>query len=407
MRTTTTVLVLLLVACSHKSDTPQNGAGKRGTAGGGPVEYPVDVAPLVTRKMQYTVSAPGSLDSFQTVQITAAVSGICDRVAFKEGQDVKAGEVLATIESERYGLALEQAKTAVEKAQAALKSAQAALDRRLEAQKESPGVVAGEEIEQKQTAVDSAKADLDAAKEAQKVAALNLRDSSVRTPIEGIVQTRTVQQGQFLQTGAVLATIIQRDPMLLRFQVTEEDARRLQTGMPCSLQLKESTLTYTAKITLVAGAADPTTRMVPVTAQLDPTEHQYSLRPGAFCSVTVPIGTARPGIVVPSLAVQPTERGNVIYVVDDKHIAHQEIVRVGMHTADGSLELASGATAGQLMVVRGVDPLSDGAPVKVQSTTTLEAAENEAAAQAAAAAGSGSGSGTGSSSSSVGSGSGR
>ncbi|HEY1558355.1 MAG TPA: efflux RND transporter periplasmic adaptor subunit [Kofleriaceae bacterium] len=393
-------LVIVIAACSHKSDSPQGGnGGRRGGTGGGPLQYPVDVAPLVTRQMQYTVNAPGSLDAFQQVQITARVAGVCDRVAFAEGQEVKAGEVLATIESERYSLALEQAKTLTAKATATLKSAQAALDRRLAAEKQSPGVVAGEEIEQKQTAVDSAKADLDAAKEAEKVAALNLRDSSVRTPIQGVVQTRTVQQGQFLNPGAVLATIIQREPMLLRFQVTEEDARRLSTGMPATLQLKESPLTYDAKITLVAGAADPTTRMVPVTAQLDETKHQYSLRPGAFCEVSVPVDKARPGIVVPSLAVQPTEKGNVIYVVDDKHIAHAKVVKLGMHTADGGIEIAQGATPGDVMVVRGIDPLTDGAPVKVQATTTLEEAEKTAAQQAqgaAAAAGSGTDTGSGS-----------
>ena len=389
---TRTLVLLLVLGCSHKADSPQTAAGgKRGS--GVKLQYPVDIAPLVTRQMQYVVSAPGSLDAFQTVQITAEVAGVCDRVQFAEGQEVKAGQVLATIESERYAVALDQAKTAVAKANAALKSAQAALARRVEAQKEEPGVIAGEEMEQKQTAVDSAKADLDAANEGQHVAELNLRDSSVRAPIAGVVQTRTVQRGQYLNPGNVLATIIQREPMLLRFQAKEEDARRLQAGMPCSLQLKESPLTYTAKITLVAGAADPTTRMVPLTAQLDPTTHQYSLRPGAFCQVTVPIGAARPGIVVPLLAVQPTDKGNVIYTVDDKHIAHAEVVRLGMQTADGGVELASGATEGQMMVVRGIDPLAEGAPVIVKSTTTLAEAE---AAAAAAAAGSGSGAGSGS-----------
>ena len=380
-------------SCSHKADSPQSGvAGKRGGSGGGKLQYPVDVAPLVTRQMQYNVTAPagGTLSAFQTVQITAKVAGVCDRIEFAEGKDVTAGQVLATIESERYAVALEQAKTGVEKAAAALKSAQAALDRRLAAQKESPGVVAGEEIEQKQTAVDSAKSDLDAAREAQKVAELNLRDSSVRSPIAGVVQSRNAQQGQYLNPGNLVATIIQRFPLLVNFQVTEEDARRLQPGMATNLQLRESTLNYTAKITLVAGAADPGTRMVPITAQLDPTEHQWSLRPGAFCKVNVPVGAMRPAIIVPALAVQPTEKGQVIYIVDDKNIAHAEVVRTGMNTSDGGVELATGATVGQMMVVRGTDPLTDGAPVVVKNTTTLAEAE---AAAAAAAAGSGTGSG--------------
>jgi len=114
--------------------------------------------------------------------------------------------------------------------------------------------------------------------------------------------------------------------------------------------------------------------MVPITAQIDQTDHQYWLRPGAFCEVTVPVGNARQGIVVPSLAVLPTEKGNVVYIVDDKHIAHTRVVELGMHTAEGGVELTRGVKAGELLVVRGIEPLTDGAPVKLGSTLTLDAA---------------------------------
>jgi membrane fusion protein, multidrug efflux system len=361
------IAIALMASCSKPSDAP---TAKRGAK----LEYPVDVATLEPRQMQYAVTAPGSIDAFQQVQITARVAGAVDKVGFVEGQVVKAGDVLVAIESERYTIAVAQASSALLKAQATQKAAEAALERRLTATKDSPGLIPGEEIEQKQTTVDTAKADVESARQALRIANLNLRDSSVRAPIAGVVQTRTVQQGQYLQAGAVLATILQRDPMLLRFQVTEQDAPRLQTGMAATLQLKESTRQFTAKISLVADAADPATRMVPITAQIDQTDHQYWLRPGAFCEVTVPVGNARQGIVVPSLAVQPTEKGNVVYIVDDKHIAHTRVVELGMHTAEGGVELTRGVKAGELLVVRGIEPLTDGAPVKLGSTLTLDAA---------------------------------
>jgi RND family efflux transporter MFP subunit len=369
MTRTLALITLALVAagcsCSKKSAEQ---AGRHAPK----LEYPVDVAKLETQHVQYSVTAPGSIDAFQQVQITARVAGAVDKVAFVEGQQVKAGDVLVSIESERYAIALAQSKTAVDKADANLKAAESALARRLSAQKESPGLVPGEEIEQKQTAVDSAKADLAAANESQHVAELNLRDSSARAPIAGVVQTRTVQQGQYLQPGAVLATLLQREPMLLRFQVTEQDAPRLKPGMEATISLRESARSFTAKLTLISDAADPTTRMVPVTGQIDPTDHQYWLRPGAFCEVTVPVGDARPGIVVPALAVQPSEKGNIVYVVDDKSIAHAKVVELGMHTALGGIELTRGVSPGDTLVVRGIDLLSDGAPVKVNNTVTLE-----------------------------------
>jgi membrane fusion protein, multidrug efflux system len=361
----TLIIALALAACS-KADAPD----KKGVK----LQYPVDIATLEVRSMQYTVNAPGSLDAFQIVQITARVSGAVDKVAFSEGAEVAKDAVLASIDSERYEIAVEQAKSALNKANATQKSAETALERRLVAQKASPGLVPGEEIEQKQTAVETAKADVDAAKQALRVAQLNLRDSSVRTPIAGIVQTRTVQMGQYLAAGAVLATILQRDPLLLRFQVTEVDALRLSAPMKCTFSLRN--YSHKATIKLVGGAADPATRLVPVTAEVDPIEkdNEKWLRPGAFVQVSIPVDAPRQGIVVPGLAIQPTDKGNVVFVVDDKSIVHATVVELGMHTPDGLVELTRGVKVGQEIVVRGIEPLSEGAPVKITSKITLEQA---------------------------------
>jgi len=393
--------LVLAAACGKATDTPTS--GKHGQK----LQYPVDIAPLVVRQMQYTIDVPGSIDAYQQVQITARVAGAVDKVMFTEGQLVSPGQALVTIESERYSIAVSQAKSAYAKAVANEKSAQAALDRRLAAQKESPGLVPGEEIEQKSTAVDTAKADVEAAQQDERIAALNLSDSTVRAPIAGTVQTRTVQQGQYLSPGNVLATILQRDPLLLRFQVTEADSLRLiseadalrehKPVMVANFTLQESKRGYTAKITLVAGSADPTTRLVSVTAEIDETGHEKRLRPGGFVKVTIPIGDARQGIVVPSLAVQPTDKGNVVYIVDDQNVAHQRVVEEGMHTPDGGIELTRGVSAGEMMVVRGIDPLSDGAPIQINSKTTLEAASQPVDAGVAAVPGQPIGSGAGSS----------
>jgi RND family efflux transporter MFP subunit len=367
------IVFLLLPIAFGCSKSSADGRGSR------KLEYPVQVAPLQKRHVQYAVTAPGALDAFQQVQITARVAGAVDRVAFVEGQNVKEGDTLATIESDRYQVAVDQSKAALDKAVATQKSQEAQLNRRTATQTTNPGLIPGEEIEQHQTAVETAKADVAAAQQQLRVSQLNLRDSIVRAPIAGIVQTRTVQTGQFLQPGAVLATIIQRDPLLLRFAVAEQDAPRLKAGQQATIVLRESAHTYTATISLVGGAADPQTRLVPVTAQVDETDHQYWLRPGAFCEVSVPIGDARDAIVVPTMSVQPTEKGNVVYVVDDKNIAHSKIVELGMYTPDGNVEVTRGVDEGQQVVVRGIEPLSDGAPVKVTDHTTMDALKDSGA----------------------------
>jgi RND family efflux transporter MFP subunit len=305
-------------------------------------------------------------------------------VAFVEGQAVKQGDVLVVIEVDRYEVAVDQAKAALDKATANEKAAEGELARRQGAVASHPGLVAGEEIAQYETSVASARADVESAKQSLRVAQINLRDATVRAPIEGVVQSRTVQAGQYLQPGTVLATLIQRDPLLLRFPVTEADAPRIKPGMTAMMTLRESTRTYQAQIILVAEAADPTTRLVPVTARVDDTEHKYWLRPGAFCDVNVPVGAARPAIVVPTLAVQPTEKGNVVYTVDERNIAHVKNVALGMHTPEGGVEITQGLASGDLLVVRGFEPLSESAPVKISDRTTLAGATASAAADAGA-----------------------
>ena len=365
------LLALLPAACSKAS--PESNLKKPKAIN--KLQYPVDVAPLEVRHVSYTVIAPGSIEAFQQVQITARVTGAVDRVTFVEGQTVKQGDLLVAIETERYQVAVDQAKAVHDRATATAKASEAELARRQGAVTEHPGLVAGEEIAQFETNVATGKADVAATQQALRVAQLNLRDAYVRAPFSGVIQSRTVQAGQYLQPGVVLATLLQRDPLLLRFGVTERDAPRIKPGMIANITLRESPRSYTAKIILVAEAADPTTRLVPVTGEVDDTEHKYWLRPGAFCEVNVPVGNARPAIVVPSIAVQPTATGNVVYVVDDKNVAHLMPVQLGMYTPEGGVEITQGLSEGELLVVQGFEALSEGAPVKISSRTTLQAAQ--------------------------------
>ena len=382
------------------------------------LEYPVDVAPLEQRQMSFAVTSPGSIDAYQ-VQITARVAGPVDDVRFMEGDDVNKDQAMVTVDRARYAIAVEQAKAAYNKAVATEKSAEAALNRRLDAQKESPGVVPGEEIEQKQTAVVTAQADVEAAKQDRAVAELNLKESVVLSPTKGTVQTRTVQQGQYLSPGNVLATIIQREPMLIRFNVTETDAPRLRHAMEKGplvasfVMTREAPYEYSAKLTFLAESADPSTRLFAATGEVVPPDKDKPddkeakkaakrLRPGSPISVSIPVGTPRPGIVVPQIAVQPTEKGKVVYIIDSNNIAHQKIVETGMHTSDGGIELTRGVNPGDLLVVGGGDPLSEGATVTIKSKLTLDAAAKAMAdagvdqPDTMASSGSGSGAGSGS-----------
>jgi RND family efflux transporter MFP subunit len=369
-------LLVCAWSCAKKPDAPPGGAAEGRRARGAGAVFAVDVMPVESRLVNYVLEAPGTIDAFEHVQVTARVSGVVDKVGFTEGQNVKKGDVLVVIDSQRYQLAVNSANAALAKAEAAQKDTDAMVARRQGASDQHPGLIPGEELESYKTKSLTAKADTQAAAEALKVAELNLHDAFVRAPMEGTIQTRTVETGQYVNTGYVMATLLRSDPMLLRFQVEPQDAPRLKPGMNVSFTMRESQGNYEAKITLVAGAADPTTHTVGVTAEVNAENHKYWLRPGSFCDVTIDVGATRRASVIPRVATRATDHGYVVYVVQGDS-AVEKVVTLGMNTKDGWVEVRSGLSAGELLVVRGVEGLTNGVLVNASKVDSLDASAPE------------------------------
>jgi len=344
-------------ACKKKADGPAAGQER------GRVVFPVDVEAVPVRSLVYTVSAVGSVEAFEKVQVTARVSGAVDRVLFSEGEYAAAGQTLVEIETERYRLAVEAAQAAHEKAQASKADAEAGLKRRETVITRTPGLIPGEEVETWRTKVLTAASEVAQTRSALNQAQLNLRDAFVKAPISGVIQTRTVQTGQYVQTGTVMATLVRRDPLLLRFRVPERDAARIKPGQPARFKVREDSREFTAKVVHVAESADAVSRLVDITAHIDDPGDR-SLRPGSFAEISVPVASAGQAPVIPVAAVRPSERGFLAFVVEgDKAV--ERILTLGMRSADGRVEVLSGLGGGERLVVRGAEALSNGASVRV------------------------------------------
>lgn len=349
-------VVLALAGCAKGGGSPGGGGPKKA------VVFPVEVQAVEVRQVEFKVAAVGSVDAFETVQVTARVAGAVDRVRFAEGQLVKAGDSLVEIDPTRYSLAVRAAKATLERAAAAKDDADASLKRREAAQASSPGLITAEELALYRTKAATAAADADAAQVALERAQVDLRDAYVKAPVGGVLQTRTVQTGQYVQPGAVLATLLRRDPVLVRFKVTEGDSAYLQPGMPLHFLGGGDPTPFAAHITLVAAAADPATRMVQVTAEVDEADRERA-RPGAFAEVAVPVGGVHEAPVVPQTAIRPSEKGFLAYVVEGD-VARERVLALGLRTSDGLIEAKSGLKVGEALVVRGAEALRDGAQVK-------------------------------------------
>lgn len=354
----------LTVECRKGDDNapqaPQKKPGR--TFDRSQITYPVELETVQQRSLVYTVNAVGSVDAFEKVQVTARVSGVADRILFSEGNYAKVGQVLVEIEPERYSLAVEAAQASYEKAKASMADAEAGLKRRETVINQNPGLIPGEELETWRTKVSLAKSDVAQTKAALNQAKLNRHDAYVRAPFSGIIQTRTVQTGQYVQTGMVLATLVRRNPLLLRFNVPERDASQLKVGIKAFFKLRNVDNEFSSKIIHVAESAEESTRMVAITAEIDDTKDE-ALRPGSFAEITVPVSSERKAPVIPQTAIRPSERGFIAYVVEDNK-AVERILALGMRTADGHVEVLSGLKSGEMLVIRGAEALRDGVPVR-------------------------------------------
>jgi membrane fusion protein, multidrug efflux system len=376
-------LALGLVAGSA-CDSDDGGGGGGGGGGGppgqaqrGPRPFPVQVAAVGHQGVDYTVNGVGTVDAFERIQVTARVTGVVEKVSFSEGQTVKAGQPLIEIEPRRYELAVASARATLKKAEAAAAEARAGLERRESATRDNPGLIPGEEVETWRTKVATAEAEVAAAQVALQRAELDRRDAHVRAPVAGVLQTRTVDTGQYVQPGAVLATLVKRDPLLLRFEVPQIAAARMQPGMTVQFTGQGNQEPFSARVTLVSTAADPSSRLVPITAVIeDPRAGE--LQPGAFARVTVKLGRTDEAIVIPQTAVRASEKGFLAYVVVDGK-AEERVVELGMRTADGMVEVKQGVAVGEELVVRGAEALRPGAPVLIQPADGAPATTKAAA----------------------------
>ncbi|HUP63742.1 MAG TPA: efflux RND transporter periplasmic adaptor subunit [Thermoanaerobaculia bacterium] len=353
------VLALLMFSAACSKDDAQAAGPARGA-----MEFPVEVINVESREVTYAINAVGSVDAFERVEVTARVAGAVERVGFTEGQTVRAGQVLVEIEPQRYRLAVDSAQANVESRRAHLAEAQAGLARRRTANEKNPGLIRGEEIATWETQTQTAAAEVSQAIASLRQAELNLRDAFVRAPVSGIIQTRTVQTGQYVQVGTVLASMVRRDPLLLRFEVPEQDAGPLQTGQRVTFATSEDPQPYTALITHVAGSADRTSRMVAITANIDD-DRRDRLTPGAFARVSVPIGSSTSSPVIPQTAIRPSEKGFLAFIIENG-VARERVLTLGMRTPSGEVEVRAGLQPGEKLVIRGAEALREG--VKVRAT---------------------------------------
>jgi multidrug efflux system membrane fusion protein len=353
-------LMVVIVACLSAACGSGPGAGGD-SARGGARALNVRVETVAARDVTYRVHALGSLEAEELVQITAEVDGAVAQVLFHEGDRVTPGTLLARIDPERYRLEAALAEAAHRKAVADWKRAEDDMARRERLAKDD--LVAFEELNRSRQETERLAADVAAAKAALDIARQNVTRSEVRPPRNGVINTRTVDTGQFVRMGTVLATLVDIGRLRLRFKVSEGESLKAEEGQTVKFRVAAlGDRDFEAKVYHVGDVADPATRQVEVLAWV---ENPGVLKPGFFAEVGLATATHKDAVVVPEGVVQASERGFVAYVVEADR-ARQRPVQIGLRTGDGSVEILSGLKIGDVVVTEGSDRLADGIVVKTE-----------------------------------------
>ncbi len=331
---------------------------------------PVTAAPVLQKTVPVQLKAIGNVEAHSTVSVKSQVGGELTRVHFTEGQAVKRGDLLFTIDPRPFETALKQAEANLAKDTAQLENARREVRRYEELFKE--GLIAQEQYDKIHTNANALESAVDADRAAVDNAHLLLKYCYIHTPITGVAGSLVVDQGNLVKANAdtPMVVINQVQPIYVSFSVPEiylPDIRRHMTSGGTQVEATETERGegIEGSLTFVDNAVDSNTGTIRLKATFDNKENR--LWPGQFVNVTVTLTTEQNALVVPSRAVQTGEKGQYVFVIKNDLTVDQRPVSV-LRTINGEAVVEAGVQPGEQVVTDGHLRLTPGAKVDVKST---------------------------------------
>jgi len=339
------------------------------TIGGkGDKNRPVIVNTVLAQKRDYEVKlkANGVVSSLNIVDVRPQVSSVIERVHIKEGQFVRAGDILFTLDNRTDTVNLTRAQAQLDKELASLSENQRQLARSKElfAQKfQSQSVV-----DAAQTTVNAQQAVVDAAKAAVAAAKVSLGYSRIVAPVSGRTGLINVFPGSLVQpstSGAALVTITQMDPVAITFPLPQRNLSdaldSLKRGDSVAMaSLPDSTLSFKGKLQFIDNVVDPISGTVKVKAVFD--NKEMKLWPGAYANIDLSVLTLKDVVVVPRDALVIGVNAVTVFIADKEGKAAQKPVKV--QYSYGNDAIVTGLEPGMKVVLEGKQNLRPGVPIK-------------------------------------------
>lgn len=363
------VIAMLLASCDNSA--AQNAA---------PQAPAVSAADVVVKSISQWDSFNGRIEAVESVQLRPRVSGYIEKVNYTDGQEVKKGEVLFTIDDRTYRAALEQAQATLARAktQASLARSEASRTDKLI----NTNVVSREEWEQRRSAATQAQADIQAAQAAVDAAQLNLDFTKVTAPIDGRASRALITCGNLVTAGdsaSVLTTVVSQKTVYVYFDVDESTYLHYQNlarsgqgaasnhlALPVEIGLVgEDGYPHKGKVDFLDNQLTPSTGTIRMRALLDNTQRQFI--PGLFARVRLPGSAEFQATLIDDKAVLTDQDRKYVYIVDKDGKAQRRDIKPG-RLAAGLRIVQQGLNPGDKVIVEGLQKVfMPGMPVNAKT----------------------------------------
>lgn len=321
---------------------------------------PVEVVSVQTRDLQETVRGIGTLGARAEVVITAETAGRVAALHFDEGSPVVKDDVLIELDARKARSQLAAREAALEAARVRVANLERSFNRQQRLLEQS--LVSEEQFEQVRTELDSVRAERDRLEAEVVFGREQLKDTVIRAPFSGTISERRVDPGAYITPGQSLATLYQLDPLEFSFSLPERYAGIIADGQPVEVTTAAfPNRSFVGELSFISPNVDESTRTLRVKARVPNPQHE--LKPGAFATALVTVGTRVDRPVVPSEALVATRSGYMLFVVEEG-IALSRAVEIGLRYED-EVEITSGLQVGELVVRAGHMRLDSGVAVNI------------------------------------------
>jgi multidrug efflux system membrane fusion protein len=352
-------MLFILIGCSENPPGPPATKGK-----GAAQPLPVKIATVVRKDVPVELRAVGLAEAFASVAVKSQIGGILQEVGFKEGDRVKAGDLLFRIDSRPYLRRLEQARAALAKDLAALENARKQAQRYLPAA--ANGYVSAEQSDQAQTNVATLEAQVLADRAAEASARIDLENCTILAPISGYTGELFADLGNLVKAEAdqPLVTINQTSPIKVSFTLPEQilpELKKYLASGDMQVIVSAAEVTMSGKLDFLDNQVNQATGTIRLKATFANPSRQ--LWPGQFVNVQLRLTTRKDATVVPTRAIQAGQDGDYVYVVNSSQTVEQRPVTVAF-SDDVQAVVDAGLSVGETVVTDGQLRLRVGAAVK-------------------------------------------